>query len=318
MLGAFQFTRLETTLLRAPLGLRFVDLARNLAVTDELSVVAWALGGTGPVYQADVHAAARSPLSGAYGFRSLPGLRAYETGERPATDWCAPGGSPPGSPPTGIWPGSGLDVFDPFGASANFAVMLEDRSGRFLPELLLLCLPQERLLEVPLFSGPARPTPSGQAVLRGQVWDRLAAAPAAWALVTAQTPPPNGNPAPVYTGLADEQGRFSLFMPYASPLPPPTGSPPHGVLDIDALTWPLTIEVLYEPAIQQHVQGPDGAQPPPDLRSIIYQRPADVYDRTGVFASTLTRALRFGQELIVATQDLAPLEQGRLLVDPPA
>jgi hypothetical protein len=191
-------------------------------------------------------------------------------------------------------------------------VTVEDNARRFLPQVLLMCLPKERLVEAPLFSSPARPTPPGQAVLRGQVWDRAADAPAAWALVTARAE--NGSDAPAYAGLTDARGLFALFMPYASPLPPLTGSPPHGTLAIDELAWSLTIELLYEPARQRRVTGPTGSLPP-DIRSIIYQRPAFVYDRVGASAVTLTRSLRFGQELIVLTEDLVPPQQGRLLVD---
>lgn len=309
MMGV-QFKPLETTIRRAPLGLAFLDLARATTVTGGLEVRTWQLGSRGPI-----KIGSRSPLSGIYGFRSLPGLRPFEIGERAASDWCP---SPPdSSPPVAAddLPDMGDLLQD--GRPPNFVVMVEDRDGRFLPMVMLMCLPKERLIEVPLFSGPARPTPAGQAVLRGQVWDRQAGAPAAWALIAAQTETDNG-PAPSYAGLADEKGIFALFMPYANPPAPPVGSPPHGTVDIDELTWTVIIEVYYEPNRLQPLARPEGVRGPlpPDIRSILYQQPALVFDQPGTSGATLARALRFGQELIVSTQDLLPPQQSRLLVDP--
>lgn len=297
---AQQFVPLETTLRRAPLGLRFVDLARSVDVTDGLAVRAWRLGTDWPVFEA-----LRSPLSGVYGFRSLPGLRAFEVGEAEADAWCPPGSSPPSSPPGGEF-GELADTLDG-GRPPNFVVTVEDALGRFLPQVLLMCLPKERLVEAPLFSAPARPAPSGMAVIRGQAWDRAADLPAQWALITAQA----GDLGP-YAGLADERGVFTLFMPYASPLPPLIGSPPYGSVAIDEMSWPVTIEVLYEPGLQRFA----GRLTIPDMKSIIYQRPAQVYARPGQHDGSLVRSLRFNQELLVATDDLLPPNQSRLLVDP--
>jgi hypothetical protein len=297
---AQQFVPLETTIRRAPLGLRFVDLARSVDVTDGLTVRAWRLGTSWPVFDAF-----RSPLSGVYGFRSLPGFRRFEVGEANADAWCSPPGSPPSSPPSGDF-GELADTLDG-GRPPNFIVTVEDGLRRFLPQVLLMCLPKERLVEVPLFSATARPAPSGMAVIRGQAWDRVADAPARWALVTAQA----GDLGP-YAGLADERGAFTLFMPYASPLPPLIGSPPYGSVAVDEMNWPVTVEVLYEPSLQRFA----GGLTIPDTKSIIYQRPAQVYARPGLHDSSLARSLRFGQELLVATEDLLPPNQSRLLVDP--
>jgi hypothetical protein len=112
---------LETLIRRAPLGIRFVDLARGGTVSDDLAVAAWPLAA--PALQ---QSAVCSPLSGIYGFRTLPGLRGYEVGEQPADDWCA---SPPAAPP-GIDPGDLAalrDLVDAAGSTtANFAVAIED------------------------------------------------------------------------------------------------------------------------------------------------------------------------------------------------
>lgn len=280
-----QVTRLESIVRRAPLGLRFLDLTRGMPVTDGIEVRAWPVAGTGPGFPA-----VRSPLSGIYGFRSLPGFRLFETGERPASDWCDPAaGSPPGD------------------TAPNFVVSVEDRHQRFLPQALRLCLPRERLMEVPLFSAPARAPLPGLAVLRGELWDRTNARPAGWAMVTAST-----DEAATYVGLADARGMVTLFVPYASALPPLQGSPPHGSGDVDQLTWPLVIQVFYQPAQQQAVPGLDW----PETRSVLEQDRAEVYDTAMVHGPSITRSLRFGQDLVIATEGLGPPHPSRLLVDP--
>jgi hypothetical protein len=299
-----RFFQLETVTRRAPLGLRFLDLTRGVSVTDGLVVKAWAAGTTEPKLLA-----LRSPLSGVYGFRTLPGLRRFEMDERPASAWC---GSPPeASPPeptaeelTDLDTLRGLYIAtEESPPRANFIVSVEDRMERFLPQTLMMCLPKERLLEVPLFSSPARLAPAGLGVVRGEVIRQQDAQPAAWALVTAS--PDNG--VTDYVATTDARGMFTIFVPYASPLPSLQGSPPHGSGTIDQLTWPLTIHVFYQPSRQRFV--PNLA--PPDMLSILQQAGAEIYDQLGAHSSTLIRPLRFGIDVVATT-----VYQSQLLVDP--
>jgi hypothetical protein len=297
-----RFFKLETVIRRAPLGMRFLDLVRGVSVTDGLVVSAWRIGTSGPR-----QIAFTSPLSGVYGFRTLPGFRPFEVGERPASDWCA---SPPdvGEPTadelTSLDTLQGLlraEESPPTGA--NFIVYVEDRQGRFLPQVMLMCLPKERLVEVPLFSSPARLAPAGLGVVRGElaIQGSQPLKPASWALVAASLD------SHTYVGVADARGMFILFVPYASALPPLEGSPPHGSGNIDQLTWPLTISVFYQPSRQQFVPDLD----PPDILSILEQGRATVYDRVGVAGPNLVRSIRFGADLVVAT-----VGQSQLFVDP--
>jgi hypothetical protein len=300
-----RFFKLETVTRRAPLGLRFLDLVRGVTVNDGLMVTAWPAGATEPKLTA-----LRSPLSGTYGFRNLPGLRRFEMDERPASDWC---GSPPvGSPPVGLPTAEeltdlttlrGLLIADESPPRANFIVYVADRLERYLPQTLVMCLPKERLIEVPLFSSPARLAPAGFGVVRGQLARQQDANPAAWALVTVS---PDNN-ITNFVAITDARGMFIVFVPYASALPPLVGSPPHGSGSIDQLTWQLTMRVFYQPSKQRFV--PDLA--PPDILSILEQGGAEVYDQLGTHSSILVRPLRFGADLVVTT-----VYQSQLLVDP--
>jgi hypothetical protein len=187
---------------------------------------------------------------------------------------------------------------------ANFIIYIEDRMQRFLPQVLLMCLPKERLVEVPLFSSPARLAPAGLGTVRGQLathQDSLPTGPASWAFVVATLDNHS------YVAVADARGMFTLFVPYASALPPLEGSPPHGGGSIDQLTWPINIQVFYQPSEQQFV--PNLGLP--DTLSIMQQARADIHDQTGMPVAELTRAIRFGGDLVVAT-----LGQSELLVDP--
>jgi hypothetical protein len=291
-------TVLERVIRRAPLGLRCRDLARETVVSDGLTVLAWPLGRP-----AERRAALVSPLSGIHGFRSLPGLRGYEVGELPADAWC---GSPPyaGALPAGeLAELEGLvsgALAPPF---ANFVVTIDDRLGRFLPQTLFLCLPRESVLEVPLFAAPARPTPPGLGVVRAELWERAANRPASWALLTARA---DGE---TYVGLADARGMAVIFLPYARPLPPLVGSPPYGGAALDQLSWPVRIELFYQPAQQRRLAGRDV----PDTRSLLEQAAARIYPQDAASAATsfIEPALAFRRELVLATAG-----QSRLLVDP--
>jgi hypothetical protein len=312
-----RFVLLEKVTRRAPLGLRFLDLTREVPVTDGLVVTAWQLGTSSPQYTA-----LRSPLSGIYGFSSLPGLKNYEVGERPASYWCPPS-SPPGSPPleptpqelTSLNSLQALLSSNENTARGNFAVYVSDQMERFLPQLLLMCLPKEYLVEVPLFSSPARPAPVGYGAVRGEVVVQGTLLsppppppppppqPASWALVTVS--PDDG--VTTYVAVADARGMFTLYIPYASALPPLQGSPPHGSGTIDQLTWQLTIQVFYQRSTQVFIAGID----PPDTLSILEQERANVYDQDNVPGSSLLRSISFGGDVVVATSG-----HSQLLVDP--
>src|SRR5712691_4793341 len=118
-----RYFKLETVTRRAPLGIRFVDIVREVGVNDSLVVQTWQKGTVGPK-----QTALASPLSGVYGFRTLPGLGRFEVGERPASDWC--GSAPDTLSPDDLRVSGAVYSWvnaDENAAKANFIVSVEDR-----------------------------------------------------------------------------------------------------------------------------------------------------------------------------------------------
>ncbi len=299
------FKRLETVIRRAPLAMRFVDIIRDVTVNDSLIVQAWQKDATGG---ASGQAASRlpsskqtalvSPLSGVYGFRSLPGLARYENGEGQASDWC---GSPADGSSPDDWASSGALYgwanAAENAAKANFIITVDDTHGRFLPVMLFLCLPREHLLEVPLISSPARSPLAGFGVIRGQLAKHDSPQldqplPAGWATVTALL----GNR--VYESVADARGIFVIFVPYARFPALQNGASQQGGDYIAQLTWDVTIQVNYQPSQLTFVSGVEQ----PDMRSIISQGTAGVYQQADHPASELYAQLPFGRDLVVTTE----------------
>jgi hypothetical protein len=249
---------LETTVYRAPLGLQFTDSATGTAVADGLVVTAWPAGDPGSGRRA-----AASPVSATLGFGRLPGLARYEEARTsdPATfSWSAPG---PGLP---------------------FEVRVTDPLGRYLPELLALTVPQPALVTPALYSAPARPAPSGFATVSGEVHSAATAEPAGWAVVQVDTGSAR------YTTLADQLGRYLIYLPYPEALPP-LGGPP------GPLTWPLTMSVGYQPSAQDQLADATTADPP-ELGSLLGQAPAAI-SAGGAAQPGLAATLTFGTALLV-------------------
>jgi hypothetical protein len=305
-----RFLQLETVIRRAPLGMRFVDIIRDVTVSDSLLVQAWQKGTGGPKQTALV-----SPISGVHGFRSLPGLTRYEVGERPASDWCAASGD---ITPPDDWASSGALYgwanAAEGAARANFIITVWDLRGRFQPEMLFLCLPREALLEVPLFSSPARESVGGFGAIRGQLVrhdGELAGQPAGWARITAIL----GDH--TYETIADARGMFVVFVPYARfPESRHAGAGSEGEY-IAQLIWDVSILVSYQPSqliFVSSLELPNGRLfgAPPDLRSIIEQGRAKVYQKAGHASDELHAQLPFGRDLVVTTEG----QQSLLFIDP--
>lgn len=253
---------LERTGYRAPLALRCADQVGGGTVADGLGALARREGDTAPPVTAT-----RSPVSGLLGFGSLPGQRAAEwtrsTGGAPLT-WPAPGAGTP------------------------FVVQVTDRDRRFLPTTLRVEVPVTAPAEVPLFSAAARPAPSGWATVRGEVRVDGTGAPAAWSVVQVAT---DGTQ---YRTVADDAGRYLLYLPYPEALPPLSGGDSTGLA---AVTWPLTVGVGHQPGA---LTAPRDAAPadPPFLDSILGQASSAIAV-DGATQPTITAILAFGATLVL-------------------
>jgi len=284
---------LEKTGAYTPLGIRFWDAARNMAITDGLDVTAR------PPGRPDLARHAFQTLSGVYAFQGLPGLHSLEN-----LDPLAPAGASPPlpSPPD----------------SYRFVIEVRDRLERFGPVAFKVDLPyrgiyptrstasppQAALPGFFLFSSPNRPLLSDLGVARAQLVERTGPGqfrPAAYAVLALQ--PAGGQ---TWYGIADPNGSAAVAFPYPSfsstvgPISPPPGPP-----ETRLQTWDVTLSVLYQPA-QQTL--PDATASIPDLGAILTQSPAKFWlTQAGPGQVQMTKQLVFGQPLVFQTVGVSEL-----------
>jgi hypothetical protein len=253
---------------RAPLALRCFDAAGAASAVGGLSAVAWRESDPATTFRA-----VPSPVSSLLGFGSLPGQRAYQRAY--STD---------GQPLS--WPVPA--------APERFAVRVTDRARRYLPVTVLAEVPVSTPLDVPLYSAPGRPAPSGWAVVRGELHDAADRGPIAWGVVEVSTD------AGQYTTVSDDSGRFLLYLPYPEALPalpdPPSAGSGSGS-GLGAVTWPLTIGVRSEPGALRRPAASTVPEPPYQ-DSILGQAPARI-DQGGGPQPTVTATLAFGAALVL-------------------
>jgi hypothetical protein len=294
---------LETQRIFTALGMRFWDFALDRTVADGLSVSAVSpVPGLGPV-------AAVRTLSGVYAFHGLPGLRDIEY---PRGD-----SSPITSPPHAI----------------PFVIVVSDLLRRYLPQVFTVDLPlpyrglflSNEVTSPPgaaarayLFSASTRGVPSGCATIRGQLWNKTADAPAAYAALQVTVA---GN---VWTGIADEKGTVALFFPYPILERLSLGSPPgSGQGNIYNTTWPVAVQVRYQPSKLRFPLAASNLSSPwpatPSLKSILNdQSSATIWNtEAGPPTATNTATLQYGVELVLRTGSILTEHfSGSLLVTP--
>ncbi|MDX6269639.1 MAG: hypothetical protein QOD28_862 [Acidobacteriota bacterium] len=289
---------LERMTLVAPLGLRFHDAATGERVGDGLSVT---------VYRANNSAQrvrAYANRSGTYVLHHAPGLREFEHGAGDDEFW---NNLPP--PQTFV-----VEVIDEERRFQPFSFEAELPAPRGLFNWLSPAEPSSPASaqqSIPLYSAPARGIQSGMAVIRADLWNAQANAPAAWAIVEARL---DGQ---LHArGLSDRRGSIALIFPYPkptdSPLASPVASPPvNKNVPLLEQTWELTLTAGYAPTDDAAAAKPASL---PDLRAALDQLnapPAKLWTDFGGAIELMSVTLRYGQELILKSQD-------SITVSPPA
>lgn len=294
---------LERLTLTAALGLAFRDTATGERVGAGLHV---------EVYRKTIpqaRATAQPNPSGVYVLHAAPGLGASRFGAGDDAFWAA-------QPELA---GYVVEVSDPERRFLPFGFEAElFQRGIYSFESPLAASSPPEPTTVPLYTAATRKAPPGFAVLRAELWDAAADAPAAWAVVEARAA---GRLAA--RGLSDERGRLALMFPYPAPARFSAGSPPDSppVMRSAPLfeqAWELSLAAGYAGEL---------SRPPvaafPDLRQTLGQlnAPAASFwaDRAGgEELSNVT--LRFGRELILRSDSTGslspPAPQSALLITP--
>jgi hypothetical protein len=268
---------LESLSTFTPLGIRFWDLTLGLPIATGLTVNLRLANSGWPVLTATLTA------SGVYGFFGLPGLRSAEY----------PSSAGFGPPRT-------------FG----YVVTVQDQLSRYLPTVLVYTLDQNGTLVngspgvqlAYLFSAPTRTAPAGMAAVTAYLVDQMADAPAAWSVVSLSV----GSDPETWVGIADDTGSALVLVPYPVAQSLLLGSPPgSGQTNIDADTWPVTIEVAYSPGLVSYplTGAPDLAWPwtdTPNLKDILQaQQPATIWSDPTTPVSQFQATLTLGQNLVL-------------------
>ncbi|HEV2801590.1 MAG TPA: hypothetical protein VGW12_13885 [Pyrinomonadaceae bacterium] len=297
---------LEHFTLVAPLGLRFHDAATGELVGDGLNVTVY------PIKNTLQRVEARANRSGTYVLHHAPGLREFERGAGDEEFWN-------NLPPTQTFVVEVIDQerrFQPF----SFEAELPAPRGLFNWLSPVEPSPPAGARSLPLYSAPARKVSSGMAVVRADLWDAQASAPAAWAVVEARL-----NNQLQARGMSDERGRLALIFPYPkptdAPLSSPVASPPvNKNVPLLEQTWELALTAGYAPEDLA-----TAAKPPviPDLRTTLDQLnapPARLWADLAGQDELLSVTLKYGQELILKSQDSTnvspPAPQSVLFITP--
>jgi hypothetical protein len=288
---------LERVTLVTPLAVRFRDAATLSFVTDSLAVCVY------PEWAPERRTYGVSNHGSSFVFRNLPGLGDFARGSGDRDFWASWASHPE--------------------ARLDFVLEVRDACGRYLPYTLPVKLPERRVLGIALASPPASPLalqtgseegwlplfPSptyapldAAGVLRAELADSGSPAAAAWALVEARAGDQR-----LMTGMADGEGRVMLPIFYPRPVIT-LGSPGTVNTPLTRQTWPVEFTIRY----RRRSLAPEM----PDLADVLTQ-PAAVAWRDSARTTPLTSAtLRYGCELVLATEDAGGVPTQTLLITP--
>lgn len=268
---------LERVVRTCPLALRFRDEATGTLIGDDLNVEAYPEGLPAR------RVTAQPNRRGIYVFTHLPGLRAFEHSGR-------------------------LDPWLDAPVGRRFAVEVWDRQARYLPCRLVLEAPRRGVFDgeplaspladardsVPMFPSPTRSIPAGFGVLRAQLRQQDPPGPAAWAFAELRERERRRGRSVVARGVADQNGRLTVVVPYPAPGNFSLGSPPTGAPQLlSEQRWPFRLRVWgmfeAEPGeyldLERALRLPERA---PDLLSDAEARSAPVESVELVFGRELT------------------------------
>ena len=255
-------------------GVRFWDEVSAKPICDDGLVVT--------AYPPDLPARrvrAFSNRLGVYVLRNLPGLRDAEFGIGDFKYWSQVSRRP-------------------------FVIEVVDRDRRFQPFSFDVHLPFRDLFVwdsplggsptgtsegVPLYSAPGRIVGGPVAIMRAEIWDPIAQAPAAWALIEAEVE--GQSPA---RGVADEAGRLIIIFPYPEPLTD-LGTPAPSTRSLVQQRWPVQLRAAYEPAPR--------VPPIPDLVQTLTQASATLWANSARTQVLAEATLAFGRDLNVQSTD---------------
>lgn len=303
-------TTIETIQSVTPIGVELWDLLADSRVTDGVVVSARPTGRGGRFWPAY-----RTP-SGIHAITGVPALRDIE--------YPRPGA------------GRRVELEDlPSDAVVDVDVLVEDRTGRFVPTVFRVTVPGRDVATVadalggcaslavslpddlPVFvlSAPGRSFGAGTAVVRAGLRRHDPEVgrdvPAAHALLTVVDPA-----GARHVGVADVDGNVVVPLPYPA-FAAPLGSDPvsagaHGV-PTDQQRWSLTIELRHEPDALSYPRG----VAVPHADTVFCQRQGSLLRVEGDPAvATIDVELAYGRELVLATDGVTdPARAGFLHVE---
>jgi len=267
---------------RMALGvLRFVDAATGQSVTDGLSVIA-------RVRNKSI-SAIPSPR-GVHVFHQLPGLSTVS-----------------------LWDGEAK--LNPEPLPYEYSIEVRDTSRRFFSTVFKtgffawsdaanwsVATPVcsnvgSPVKEVPLFSLPWRSQRADCALVRGTLWHRSAAKPAAWALLRVYRAADDPATAePLVEGVTDADGEFMLMFPWPKSDPSVLNGP-------KGLHWTMRFKAWYDLPDSQVPENelPDGEQRLPSLCSILEQQAATLLAEFGTDVELPPQEMTPDQTLLLRT-----------------
>ena len=205
--------------------------------------------------------------------------------------------------PSGLFGGDEARWSTPAGTPLTFFVT--DRDRRFIPFSFTTEVPQRTLFvppciaadspprtgqSVPLFSAPSRPTQPGFAAVRADLWDAVADAPAAGAVLCV-----SGVGMSPWRGIADWRGRVIIQCPYPEPRWQ-ISSPPPGSAALSRQSWPVGLSVRYGTGA---VSPPSSECGPPDLCQVLTQPFGTLLATESPTSALAAQTLMFGRELVL-------------------